>query len=101
MKTTAPLALAALMTAGLTLAACGERVTGTAPQGSEVGAAMPDTSTQREPNDRLTAPDAGATGTVPADGSAPPVAPTPEVGTAGGSAGVPGASERPVAPGER
>jgi hypothetical protein len=96
---TAPLAIAAAMTLGL--AACGERTTGSAPQGSEVGAAMPDTSTTRTANDHLTAPDAGATGTVPADGSAPAVAPTPPVGTAGGSAGVPGASERPVEPGKQ
>lgn len=96
MKST--LALCALAT--LALAAC-DRPTGTAPQGSKVGAAMPDTSTARTPNDHLTAPDAGATGTVPADGSAPAVAPTPPVGTAGGSAGVPGASERPVEPGGR
>lgn len=93
----APLAIVAAM--GLGLVACGERTTGTAPEGSAVGAAMPDTSTTRQANDHLTAPDAGATGTVPADGSAPAVAPTPEVGTAGGSAGVPGASERPVPPG--
>ena len=88
--------------AGLGLAACSgeERPTGSAPQGSEVGAAMPDTSTTRAATDRLTAPDAGVTGTVPADGSAPKVAPTPPVGTAGGSAGVPGASERPVEPGK-
>lgn len=80
MKTT--LALAALATLGL--AAC-DRPTGTAPEGSEVGAAMPDTSAARAPNEQLTAPDAGATGAVPADGSAPAVAPTPPVGTAGGS----------------
>ena len=92
------LALAA--TATLCLAACGERATGTAPQDSEVGAAMPDTATPRAANDHLTAPDAGATGTVPADGSAPAVAPTPPIGTAGGSPGVPGASERPVEPGK-
>lgn len=92
------LALAALST--LSLAACSDRPTGTAPQNSEVGAAMPDTSTPRAANDHLTAPDAGVTGTVPADGSAPAVAPTPPIGTAGGSPGVPGASERPVAPGK-
>jgi hypothetical protein len=94
------LGLAAL--AALSLAACSgeERTTGTAPQGSDVAAAMPDTATPRAPNDHLTAPDAGATGTVPADGSAPAVAATPPVGTAGGSPGVPGASERPVAPGK-
>lgn len=96
MRTT--LALCAL--SALTLAACSDRPTGTAPQGSEVGAAMPDTSTPRAANDRLTAPDAGATGTVPADGAPPAVAPTPPVGTAGGSPGVPGASERPVQPGK-
>lgn len=97
----APLAIAAVAAMTLGLAACGERATGTAPEGSAVGAAMPDTSTPRAANDHLTAPDAGATGAVPADGSAPAVAPTPEYGTAGGSAGVPGASERPVAPGEK
>ena len=95
MKTT--LVLCAL--SALALSAC-ERPTGTAPQGSEVGAAMPDTSTPRAANDHLTAPDAGATGAVPADGSAPAAAATPPVGTAGGSAGVPGASERPVEPGK-
>ncbi|PZQ64274.1 MAG: hypothetical protein DI570_05965 [Phenylobacterium zucineum] len=72
MKTT--LVLVAL--GALSLAAC-DRPTGTAPQGSEVGAAMPDTSQPRDPNAQLTAPDAGATGVVPADGSAPPVAPEP------------------------
>lgn len=91
----------ALLVAGLgalTLAAC-ERPTGTAPANSEVGAAMPDTAAVRTPNDRLTAPDAGATGTVPREG-APAVAPTPPIGTAGGvTQPIPGASERPVAPG--
>ncbi len=85
MKTT--LVIAALST--LALGACGERATGTAPQGSEVGAAMPDTSTPRAADTHMTAPDAGATGAVPADGSAPAVAPTPPVGTAGGSPGAP------------
>ncbi|WP_411287401.1 hypothetical protein [Phenylobacterium sp.] len=90
MKTT--LALAAL--AALSLAAC-DRATGTSPEGSAVGAAMPDTSTPRAPNATLTAPDAGQTGAVPADGSAPAVAPTPDVGSAGGSPGVPGAAVTP------
>lgn len=93
MKT--PLALAALSV--LALAAC-ERPTGTAPANSEVGAAMPDTSTPRQPNDIMSAPDAAATGTVPVEGE-PKVHPTPPVGTAGGSPGVPGAAERPVQPG--
>ena len=95
------LGLAAL--AALSLAACSgdERETGTAPAGSEVGAAMPDTSTPRAANERLSAPDAGATGAVPySDAQAPAVAPTPPVGTAGGSPGVPGATERPVEPGK-
>ena len=96
MKTT----LAVVALAALSLAACG-RPTGTAPQDSSVAAAMPDTAAPRTPNDHLTAPDAGATGTVPADGSAPAVAPTPAIGTAGGNADVPGASPRPVAPGEK
>jgi hypothetical protein len=91
--------LAVAAVAAVSLAAC-DRPTGSAPAGSEVGAAMPDTSTPRAANDHLTAPDAGVTGTVPADGSPPAVAPTPPVGTAGGSAGVPGASERPVEPGK-
>ncbi|OHB31311.1 MAG: hypothetical protein A2790_01985 [Phenylobacterium sp. RIFCSPHIGHO2_01_FULL_69_31] len=68
------LALAA--TAALGLAGC-ERSTGTAPQGSDVAAAMPDTTQPRDPNVQMTVPDAGATGAVPADGSAPPVATTP------------------------
>lgn len=96
---TAPLAIAAAAAMTLGLAAC-ERPTGTAPANSEVGAAMPDTSTARNPDRLLTAPDAGATGAVPAEGQ-PAVAPTPPVGTAGGSQGVTGAAERPVAPGER
>ena len=83
MKTT--IALAAL--AALSLSACSgeERETGTAPQGSEVGAAMPDTSQPREADTAMTAPDAGTTGTVPHnDAQAPAVAATPPVGTAGG-----------------
>ena len=91
MRTT--LALAALAT--LALAAC-DRPTGSAPQGSEVGAAMPDTATPRDPNELLTTPDAGATGTVPADGSAPAVAPTPPVGTAGGTPDAPAGTAAPA-----
>lgn len=72
---TAPFAFAALIALGL--AGCGqqERTTGTSPAGSEVGAAMPDTSAARAPDAQMTAPDAGATGAVPPEGSAP--APTP------------------------
>jgi hypothetical protein len=92
MRTLLVLSLAAA--AALSVSAC-KRPTGSAPAGSEVGAAMPDTSTPRDANPRMTAPDAGATGTVPADGSTPAVAPTPPVGTAGGSPGVPGATETP------
>lgn len=64
-----PLALAALVALGL--ASCGkqERTTGTSPAGSEVGAAMPDTSAARAPDAQMTAPDAGATGAVPPEGS--------------------------------
>jgi hypothetical protein len=58
--------------AAILLAGC-DRPTGTAPQGSEVGAAMPDTTQPRDPNEALTVPDAGATGAVPADGSPPAV----------------------------
>ena len=85
MKTT--IALAAL--AALSLSACSkdERETGTAPQGSEVGAAMPDTAQPRDDNAAMTAPDAGTTGTVPHnDAQAPAVAATPPTGTAGGPA---------------
>ncbi|WP_395671243.1 hypothetical protein [Phenylobacterium sp.] len=82
--------VAAAALAALSVAAC-DRPTGTAPQDSAVGAAMPDTASARNDNMALTAPDAGATGTVPADGSAPAVAPTPPVGTAGASPGVVGA----------
>ena len=66
--------LAIVAFAAVALAGC-DRPTGSAPQGSEVGAAMPDTTQPRDP--AMTAPDAGATGAVPADGSAPPVATTP------------------------
>ncbi|MFC3080459.1 hypothetical protein ACFODL_20355 [Phenylobacterium terrae] len=75
--------------AALALAACGQPANEPEPQGSKVGAAMPDTSAPRDPNELMTAPDAGATGVVPADGSQPAVAPTPPVGTAGGAAAAP------------
>jgi hypothetical protein len=67
--------LAFLTFAAVALAACGERSTGTAPAGSDTAAAMPDTSQPRDPNAALTAPDAGATGAVPA---APPPAEAPK-----------------------
>jgi len=51
-----------------------------------LGAAMPDTGTGRGPDARMTAPDAGVTGTVPEKGE-PAVAPTPPEGTAGGATG--------------
>lgn len=82
----------AAASAALLLAGC-EREP--APQGSDVGAAMPDTSAPRTANEAMTAPDAGATGTVPADGSQPAVAPTPPVGTAGGASD----AENPANPG--
>jgi hypothetical protein len=68
--------LAVAAFAALALVGCG-RPTGTAPQGSDVAAAMPDTTQPRDPNTAMTAPDAGATGAVPADGSRPPVAASP------------------------
>ena len=71
--------------AALARAACGQGDTQPEPQGSTVGAAMPDTSAPRDANAAMTAPDAGTTGLVPADGSEPAVAPTPPVGTAGGA----------------
>ena len=74
----ATILLAAL--GALSLAGCGERPTGSAPQGSEVGAAMPDTSQPRDANAQMTAPDAGATGVVPADGATPAAAPEPAPG---------------------
>lgn len=69
--------------AALMLTACGQGEP--EPQGSTVGAAMPDTSAPRAADPAMTAPDAGATGVVPADGSEPAVAATPPVGTAGGA----------------
>jgi hypothetical protein len=79
---TALIAACALTALGLT--ACNKHEDKPLPQGSAVGAAMPDTAVPRSPDATMTAPDAGATGTVPADGSAPAVAPTPPQGTAGG-----------------
>lgn len=81
--------LAAAAIAALSLAGC-NRPTGTAPQDSAVASAMPDTSAARADNRQMTAPDAGATGVAPADGSAPAVAPTPAEGTAGASPGITG-----------
>ncbi|KQW66488.1 hypothetical protein ASE17_05500 [Phenylobacterium sp. Root77] len=60
----------------LGVAACDQRPE---PQGETTGAAMPDTS-QATPVPgpvETAAPDAGDTGVVPADGSPPPVQPTP------------------------
>lgn len=75
---------AAATLAALSLAAC-DRPTGTAPENSAVGAAMPDTAAPRAPDAEMTAPDAAQTGTVPATG-APAVAEAPPEGTAGGPA---------------
>ncbi|MBL8771960.1 MAG: hypothetical protein JNK30_11310 [Phenylobacterium sp.] len=77
------LALAILPT--LALAAC-ERPTGSSPQGSDVAAAMPDTTAPKSGGPLAAAPDAGATGAVPpADAATPAVAPEPA--TAPGTAG--------------
>jgi hypothetical protein len=85
--------------AALSLGACNRREPAATPQGSDVAAAMPDTATPRTPNQTMTAPDAGVTGTAPANGSPPAVAPTPPTGTAGGSPGIPGATATLVTPG--
>ncbi len=69
-------AVAALAVSSLNLAACG-RKTGSGAEGSQVGAAMPDTTQPRGADAAMTAPDAGATGAVPADGSPTPRADTP------------------------
>jgi hypothetical protein len=45
---------------------------------------MPDTTQPRDPNEALTAPDAGATGQVPANGAPPAVAPEPTTPAPGG-----------------
>jgi hypothetical protein len=86
------IAAAAVLAVGLS--ACSKHDTQPKPQGSEVAADMPDTSAPRAPDATMTAPDAGATGTVPANGAPPPVAPTPPVGTAGGQ-NTPAPSEPP------
>lgn len=78
---------AACAAALVAAAACSPKeTTAPEPQGETVGAAMPDTS---QPTASPTAPggmgapDAGATGVVPADGSAPPVQqPAPADGAA-------------------
>ena len=64
------LALAAL--AAVSLAACNRPAEKT-PQGSDVAAAMPDTNADRAADRPMTAPDAGATGAVPANGAPPAV----------------------------
>lgn len=61
--------------ATVAIAAC-DRPTGTAPAGSETAAAMPDTDAPRAPDATMTAPDAGATGAVPAAPEQPAPAPT-------------------------
>jgi hypothetical protein len=71
---------------GLALSGCDSHPIGTAPQGSKVAAAMPDTNQPRDPNREMTAPDAGQTGAVPANGAAPAVKPTAETGAAPASA---------------
>jgi hypothetical protein len=78
--------IAACAAAAFGLAGCGGHDQ-ELPKDSAVGAAMPDTSQPRGADRRMTVPDAGQTGVVPADGSTPPVAPTPPVGTAGASPG--------------
>ena len=89
--------VAATAVAALSLAACGQSEE-PKPQGSAVGAAMPDTEAPRNPDMRMSAPDAGQTGTVPADGSAPAVAETPAVGTAGGATGIVGPTTDQIPP---
>ena len=96
MKTAVILTAAAL--AALSLCACNKREPAATPQGSDVAAAMPDTAAERAPNQTLTAPDAGQTGTAPASGAPPAVAPTPPEGTAGAGT-VAGATAHPVTPG--
>lgn len=83
------LAVAAVAALALTTAACGQKDT-PEPQNEATGAMMPDTDTAAATGAE-TAPDAGATGTVPADGSAAPMQPTSPaaegagVGTTGGA----------------
>jgi hypothetical protein len=74
------LTVACVAAVALAAAACSKKDTSAPePQGETVGAAMPDTSqptvSETAPGG-VAAPDAGATGTVPADGSPPPVQPT-------------------------
>ena len=95
--------LAAAAVAALGLAACGKSNTtakdeGTlGPQGSTVAAAMPDTSAKPAQDALQTAPDAGATGAVPANGAPPAVSPTPNSGTTEGATGTgPGAAPPPA-----
>lgn len=76
-----PLIVPALAALTLCVVACDNRPE---PQGETTGSAMPDTSQPTPapaPTD-LAAPDAGDTGVVPADGSAPPVQPSPPPETA-------------------
>jgi hypothetical protein len=86
------LAIAAF--AAVALVGC-DRPTGTAPQGSKVGAAMPDTTQPRNPDALMTAPDAGVTGAVPANGAPPPRASTPADRPATESATAPPPTEAP------
>jgi len=72
--------LIALSAAVLGLGACSPKDTEPLPQGSTVAAAMPDTDAKRADNPQMTAPDAGATGAVPADGGEPRVGATPAQG---------------------
>ena len=80
------LTLGAAVAAAFALAACNQEL---GPQGKTTAAAMPDTDAAAATGSP-TAPDAGATGTVPADGSPPPMQPTTPaaqgagVGTSGG-----------------
>lgn len=72
-------AAAAIGGLALSLAACSKpadqkTTNDIGPQDSAVGQAMPDTSAVPADNALQTAPDAGATGTIPADGSTPPAA---------------------------
>ncbi len=77
------LASAALLCA-LSLTACGQQDQASTntigPQDSAVGKAMPDTTATPADDALHTAPDAGATGAVPADGSPLPAAPTSNPG---------------------
>ena len=80
------LTLGAAAAAAVALAACNQEL---GPQGKTTAAAMPDTDAAAATG-APTAPDAGTTGTIPADGSPPPMKPTSPaaqgagVGTSGG-----------------